>query len=91
MVDGALVRASVFRVGLGVGGTVIAPGLRACPSRSCDGWVCVLGAVGASCRSESIIKLVFGLVRGTGAFAPVLPSFVTNFRYNSYFTTWARL
>jgi hypothetical protein len=33
-----------------------------------DGWVCGLGAVGAS--------LVFGLVRGTGAFAPVLPSVV---------------
>ena len=44
-----------------------APGLRACPSRSCDGWVCGLGAVGAS--------LVFGLVRGAGAFAAVLPSF----------------
>jgi hypothetical protein len=62
------VRASAFRVGLGVGGAVIAPGLRACSSRSCDGWVCGLGAVGAS--------LVFGLVRGAGAFAPVLPSFV---------------
>ncbi len=33
-----------------------------------DGRVCGLGAVGAS--------LVFGLVRGTGAFNPVLPSFV---------------
>ena len=32
-----------------------------------DGWVCGLGAVGAS--------LAFGLVRGTGAFAVVLPSF----------------
>ncbi len=31
-------------------------------------WVCGLGAVGAS--------LVFGLVRGAGAFAPVLPSVV---------------
>ncbi len=40
----------------------------ACPSHSCDGWVCVLGAVGAS--------WVFGLVRGAGAFAAVLPSFV---------------
>jgi hypothetical protein len=36
-----------------VGEAVIAPGLRAYPSRSCDGWVCGLGAVGAS--------LVFGL------------------------------
>jgi hypothetical protein len=67
MVDGALVRLSAFRVGLGVGGAVIVPGLRACPSRSCDGWVCGLGVVGAS--------LVFGLTRGTGAFAEVLPSF----------------
>ena len=67
MVGGALARASAFRVGLGVGGAVIAPGLRACPSHSCDGWVCGLGAVGAS--------LVFGSVRGAGAFAAVLPSF----------------
>jgi hypothetical protein len=63
-----MARVSAFRVGLGVGGAVIAPGLRACPSHLCDGWVCGLGAVGAS--------LVFGLVRGTGAFAAVLPSFV---------------
>ncbi len=33
MVGGALERASAFRVGLGVGRAVIAPGLRACPSR----------------------------------------------------------
>ncbi len=63
-----MVRVSAFRVGLGVGEAVIAPGLRDCPSHLCDGWVCGLGAVGAS--------LVFGLVRGTGAFAAVLPSFV---------------
>ena len=56
MVGGALARASAFRVGMGVGGAVIAPGLRACPSHSCDGWVCGLGAVGVS--------LVFGLVVG---------------------------
>jgi hypothetical protein len=56
MVGGALARASAFRVGLGVGGAVIAPGLRASSSRSCDGWVCGLGAVGSS--------LVFGLVLG---------------------------
>ena len=68
MVGGALARASAFRVGLGVGGAVIVPGLRACLSRSCDGWECGLGAVGAS--------LVFGLVRGAGAFAAVLPSCV---------------
>jgi hypothetical protein len=68
MVAGALTRAPALSVGLGVGGAVIAPGLRACLSRSCDGWECGLGAVGAS--------LVFGLVRGTGAFATVFPSFV---------------
>jgi hypothetical protein len=68
MVGGALARASAFRVGLGVGGAVIAPGLRDSSSRSCDGWVCGLGAVGDS--------LVFGLVRGPGPFAVVLPSFV---------------
>jgi hypothetical protein len=33
-----------------------------------DGWMCGLGAVGSS--------LVFGLVRGAGAFAAVLPSVV---------------
>jgi hypothetical protein len=68
MVDGALVRTSDFRVGLGVGGTVIAPGLRDCPSHSCDGWVCGLGVVDVS--------LVFGLVRGSGVFSTVIPSFV---------------
>ncbi len=68
MVGDALVRSSVFHVGLGVGGEVIVPGFRTCPSYSCDGWVCGLGAVGAS--------LVFGLVRGAGAFTVVLPSFV---------------
>ncbi len=36
--------------------------------RGWDGWVGGLGAVGASS--------IFGLVRGTGAFAPVLPTFV---------------
>ena len=46
--------------------SLIAPGLRTCSSRSCDGWVCGLGPVGAS--------LVFGLVRGAGSFAAVLPS-----------------
>ncbi len=67
MVGGALTRDSPFRVDLGVGGTVIAPGFRVCPSRSCDGWVCGLGVVDASS--------VFGLVRGAGAFAVGLPSF----------------
>jgi hypothetical protein len=68
IVGGTLTRTSVFRVGLGVGGVVITPGLSACPSRSCDGWVCGLGEV---CSS-----LVFGLVRGSGSFTVVLPSFV---------------
>jgi hypothetical protein len=53
MVGGTLTRASAFCVDLGVGGA--------------DGWVCGLGAVGAS--------LVFGLVRGSGSFSSVLPSF----------------
>jgi hypothetical protein len=68
MVGGALTRASAFRVGLGVGGAAVASGSRPRPSHSCDGWVCDLGAVDAS--------LIFGLVRGTGAFAAVLPTFV---------------
>ena len=68
MVGGVLTRASVFRVGLGVGGAAVASGSRARPSHSCDGWVCDLGAVGASS--------IFGLVRGAGAFAAVLPTFV---------------
>ncbi len=38
-----------------------------CVKNKIDGWVCGLSAVGAS--------LVFGLVRGAGAFAAVLPSF----------------
>ena len=56
-VGGALARASAFRVGLDVAGAVIAPGLRACPSRSCDGWVCGLGTVVAS-----LVFLVVDLV-----------------------------
>ena len=68
MVGGALARDSAFRVGLGVGGAAVASGSRARPSHSCDGWVCDLGAVGASS--------IFGLIRGAGAFAAVLPTFV---------------
>jgi hypothetical protein len=68
MVGGSLTRASALRVGLGVSGAVIASGSRARPTHSCDGWVCDLGAVGASS--------IFGLVRGAGAFAAVLPTFV---------------
>jgi hypothetical protein len=33
---------------------------------SCDGWVCGFGAVGASS--------IFGMIRGAGAFAAVLPT-----------------
>ena len=68
MVGGALARALALRVGLGVGGAAVASGSRARPSHSCDGWVCDLGAVGAS--------LIFGLVRGAGAFPAVLPTLV---------------
>jgi hypothetical protein len=68
MVGGALARASPFRVGLGVGGAAVASGSCARSSHSCGGWVCDLGAVGASS--------IFGLVRGAGAFAAVLPAFV---------------
>ena len=39
MVDGVLTRVSAFRVGSGVGGAVIAPGLSSCPSHLCDGYV----------------------------------------------------
>ena len=67
MVGGALTRASAVRVGLGVAGAVIAPGLSASLSRSCDVWVCGLGAVGVSS--------IFWWVRGTGGFAVVLPTF----------------
>ena len=59
MVGGALTRVSALRV---------ASGSRTRPSHSCDGWVCDLGAVGASS--------IFGLVRGPGAFVVVLPTFV---------------
>ena len=87
MVGGTLTRTSAFRVALGVGGTVIDPGLCTCPSHSCDGWVCGLGAVGTS--------LVFGLVRGSGTFTAVLPSFVlvSNIpfaHHNRVFTTSLR-
>jgi hypothetical protein len=55
LVVGAPARALPLRVGLGVGGAAVASGSRARPSHSCDGWVCDLGAVGAS--------PIFGLVR----------------------------
>ena len=63
MVGDTLVRVSTFRVGSGVGGATVASGSSARPSKSCDWRVCGLGAVVAS--------LVFGLVRGAGAFAAV--------------------
>ncbi len=68
MVDGVLERASTLRVGLGVGGKTVVSRSRTRPSHSCDGWVGDLGAVGASS--------IFGLIRGVGAFAAVLPTFV---------------
>ena len=68
MIGGAVVRALALLVGLGVGGAAVASGSCACPSHSCDGWVCGLGAVGA--------LLIFRLVRGAGAFAAVLPALV---------------
>ena len=68
LVGDTLARVSALRFGLGVGGGRIASGLRTRPSHSCDGWVCDLGALGAS--------LIFGLIRGAGAFATVLPTFV---------------
>jgi cellobiose-specific phosphotransferase system component IIB len=68
MVGGALTRASALRVGLGVGGAAIASGSRARPMHSYDRWVGDLDAVGASS--------IFGWLRGAGAFAAVLPTFV---------------
>jgi hypothetical protein len=68
MVGGARARASALRVGLGVCGAVIASGSRDRSSHSSDGCVCDLGEVGDSS--------IFGLVRGTGTFTGVLPTFV---------------
>ena len=72
MVGGVLTRTSVLSVDLGVGGTAVTSGSSARPSHSCDWWVCGLGAVGAS--------LVFGLVRGTGSFPVVFPTFFLDSR-----------
>jgi hypothetical protein len=63
-----LVRDSALSVGLGVGGSAVASGSCDRPSHSCDEWVCDLGPVGDSS--------IFGLVRGSGSFVPVLPTFV---------------
>jgi hypothetical protein len=73
MVGGVLTRTSTLRVGLGVGGSTVASGSRARPSHSCGGWVCDLGAVGVSS--------IFGLVRGSGVFAAVLPTLVLVSRF----------
>jgi hypothetical protein len=89
MVGGSLTRASALHVGLGVGGAAIASGSRARPTHSCDGCVCDLGAVGASS--------IFGWVRGAGAFAAVLQTFVVvsrmqlalQYRGNSHFLSAA--
>ncbi len=66
--SGAPCRGLRLCVGLGVSGATVASGSRTRPSHKCDGWVCDLGEVGTT--------LVFGLVRGTGAFAAVLQTFV---------------
>jgi hypothetical protein len=68
MVNGALTRGSVLRVDLGVSGTVVTSGSRDRPSHSCDGWVCDLVVVDVSS--------IFGLVRGSGDFVVVIPTFV---------------
>jgi hypothetical protein len=72
MVGGVLKRASDLSVGLGVGGTVIVSGSCTHPSSSshdsCDGWVCDLGTVDVSST--------FGLIRGSGTFTEVIPTFV---------------
>ncbi len=52
---------------MGVGGVTIVSGSRL-RLYSCDGWVCDLGAVDVSS--------IFGLVRGSGTFVWVLPTFV---------------
>ena len=75
MVGGALARDLAFRVGLGVGGAAVASGSSARPSHSCGGWVCDLGVV--------VTSLIFGLVRGAGAFGKVLPTFVLVSRISS--------
>ena len=54
---------------MGVGGAAVSSGSHVRPSHSCDGWVCDLGTVDVSS--------IFGLIRGTGAFTPVLPTFVS--------------
>jgi hypothetical protein len=68
MVVVTLSRTSVLRVCLGDGGTDISSGSHTHPSHSCDGWVCDLGVVDVSS--------IFGLVRGTGDFTVVFPTFV---------------
>ena len=67
MVGDTLARVSALRFGLGVGGGLIASGLRTRPSHSCGGWVGDLGALGASS--------IFGLVRRAGAFTGGLLTF----------------
>jgi hypothetical protein len=67
-VGGTLTRDSALSVVLGVGGTVVTSESRVRPSHSCDGCVCDLGVVGDSS--------IFGLIRGSGAFVVVFPTFV---------------
>ncbi len=68
MVGGVLVRGSALRVGLGVSGADITSGSSVRPSHSCDGWVGDLGVV--------VVSSIFGLVRGVGDFATVIPTYV---------------
>jgi hypothetical protein len=64
MVGGVLVRASTFRVGLGVGRVLIVSGSL---TRPFVWWVCDLGVVG--------VPLIFGLTRRTGTCAGGLLTF----------------
>jgi hypothetical protein len=75
MVGGVMTRTLLWRLGLGVGGAVVASGSLALPSHSCDGWVCDLGVV-VRPPHQVVSSLIFGLIRGSGAFAVVLPTFV---------------
>jgi hypothetical protein len=67
MVVVTLSRTSALRSCLGDGGTDISSGSHTHPSHSCDGWVGDLGVVDTSS--------IFGLVRGSGDFTVVLPTF----------------
>jgi hypothetical protein len=87
-VGGPLVRDSVLCVGLDLGGVSVTSGSCTRPSHSCDGCVCDLVEVGDSS--------IYGLVRGTGTFTEVFPTFVLAsriqlaqryFQYSVFFET----